>query len=206
MRFFLGKDTLSKSMRVHNANIEKQWRCAEERFPGRDRGGTSGGARFGTLLPVGIVKRIIVISNDPLTKDKNVSVKLELKPDSTNSNYKNALDYLKEKGAKAIFMTGEPVITQIYDAIKSGLSQYDDMVFVGFDAGDRQISWMAEHEKPLLLGSIAQDSYELGYQAVKQVITAAKGKAVEESITTPGVWWDVTNYEELKDRKIVYEG
>ena len=133
-------------------------------------------------------------------------MKLELKPDSTNSNYKNALDFLKEKGAKAIFMTGEPVITQIYDAIKSGLSQYDDMVFVGFDAGDRQISWMAEHGKPLLLGSIAQDSYELGYQAVKQVITAAKGKAVEESITTPGVWWDVNNYEELKERKIVYEG
>ena len=106
----------------------------------------------------------------------------------------------------AIFLTGEPVITQIYDAIKSGLSQYDDMVFVGFDAGDRQISWMTEHDKPLLLGSIAQDSYELGYQAVKQVITAAKGKAVEESITTPGVWWDVTNYEELKERKIVYEG
>ena len=144
--------------------------------------------------------------NDPLTSNKNVTIELQAKPDSTNSNYKNALDYLKEDGAKAVFMTGEPVITQIYDAIKSGLSQYNDMVFVGFDAGSRQISWMEENAKPLLLGSIAQDSYELGYQAVKQVITAASGKSVEGSITTPGVWWDVNNYQELRDRKIVYEG
>ncbi|MBQ2070547.1 MAG: substrate-binding domain-containing protein, partial [Bacilli bacterium] len=59
--------------------------------------------------------------NDPLTSNKNVTIELQAKPDSTNSNYKNALDYLKEDGAKAVFMTGEPVITQIYDAIKSGL-------------------------------------------------------------------------------------
>ena len=143
---------------------------------------------------------------DPLTKDKNVVVELQAKPDSTNSNYKNALDYLKEEGAKAVFMTGEPVITQIYDAIKSGMNQYNDITFVGFDAGDRQISWMAEHDKPLLLGSIAQDSYELGYQAVKQAIAAANGKSVEESLTTPGVWWDVNNYKELMEKKIVYEG
>ena len=143
---------------------------------------------------------------DPLTSNKKVTIELQAKPDSTNSNYKNALDYLKEEGAKAVFMTGEPVITQIYDAIKSGLSQYNDMVFVGFDAGSRQISWMEENAKPLLLGSIAQDSYELGYRAVKQVITAASGKSVEGSITTPGVWWDVNNYQELRDRKIVYEG
>ena len=145
--------------------------------------------------------------SDPLTKDKEVTVELQAKPDSTNQNYKNALDYLKEEGAKAIFMTGEPVITQIYDAIKSGArNKYSDITFVGFDAGDGQIAWMEENDKPLLLGSIAQDSYELGYQAAKQAMEAAKGNKVEESITTPGLWWDINNYKDLMERKIVYKG
>ena len=104
-------------------------------------------------------------------------------------------------------MTGEPVITQIYDAIKSGArNKYSDITFVGFDAGDGQIAWMEENDKPLLLGSIAQDSYELGYQAAKQAMEAAKGNKVEESITTPGLWWDINNYKDLMERKIVYKG
>lgn len=135
-----------------------------------------------------------------------VKLELEVKPDVTNENYYNALTSLKEKGAKAIFMTGEPVVTQIYDKIRSGLSQFDDMIFVGYDAGTRQINWMEEHGNPLLLGSIAQNSYEIGYQAVVQAIKAAQEETITSNITTPGIWWDVTNYEELREQKIVYEG
>ena len=142
---------------------------------------------------------------DNSTKGK-VELKLQVKPDVNNNNYINALAYLREQGADAVFMTGEPVITQIYDSIKAGANQYNDIVFVGYDAGSRQIAWMEEHAQPLLLGSIAQDSYEIGYQAVTQVIKAAKGKPVNPDITTPGVWWDINNYEELRDKKIVYEG
>ena len=142
---------------------------------------------------------------DNATKGK-VELKLQVKPDVNNNNYINALAYLREQGADAVFMTGEPVITQIYDNIKAGANQYDDMIFVGYDAGSRQIEWMKEHDQHLLLGSIAQDSYEIGYQAVAQVIKATQGKPVDTDITTPGIWWDINNYEELKERKIVYEG
>ena len=155
----------------------------------------------------GFEERFLALAaSDQLTSGKKVEVEMQVKPDSTNSNYKNALDYLREDGAKCVFMTGEPVITQIYDAIKSGLNQYNDMVFVGFDAGTRQRTWMAEHGEPLLLGSIAQDSYMLGYETAKQVIAASKGQDVEKNIMTQGMWWDVNNYEELGERKIVYEG
>ena len=142
---------------------------------------------------------------DSATKGK-VDLQLQVKPDVNNNNDINALAYLNEQGADAVFMTGEPVITQIYDAIKAGSNQYNDIVFVGYDAGSRQIAWMEEHDHPLLLGSIAQDSYEIGYQAVAQVIKAAQGKPVDPDITTPGIWWDITNYQELKEKKIVYEG
>ena len=154
----------------------------------------------------GFVEEFTKLSEaDASTKGK-VKVEIQVKPDVNNNNYRNALDYLVEKGVNATFMTGEPVITQIYDAIKSGINKYNDVTFVGYDAGDRQISWMVEHDKPLLLGSIAQDSYQIGYQAVQQVIKAAQGKPVTANITTPGVWWDKNNYEELIEKKIVYHG
>jgi len=146
-----------------------------------------------------------LVEADNSTRGK-VNVEIQVKPDVNNNNYINALSYLNELGVDAVFMTGEPVITQIYDNIKAGANQYNNIVFVGYDAGSRQIAWMEEQGQPLLLGSIAQDSYEIGYQAVAQVIKAAKGKPVTPSITTDGIWWDINNYEELKEKKIVYEG
>ena len=146
-----------------------------------------------------------MVEADNSTKGK-VNVEIQVKPDVNNNNYINALSYLNEQGVDAVFMTGEPVITQIYDNIKAGANQYNDIVFVGYDAGSRQIAWMEEQGQPLLLGSIAQDSYEIGHQAVAQAIKAAQGKPVNPGITTSGVWWDIDNYLELKDRKIVYEG
>ena len=143
--------------------------------------------------------------NDAATKGK-VDLQRQVKPDVSNNNYINALTYLREQGVDAVFMTGEPVITQIYDAIKAGANQYNDIVFVGYDAGSRQIAWMEEHGSPLLLGSIAQDSYQIGYQAVTQAIKAAQKQPVEGNIMTPPVWWDISNYQELREKKIVYEG
>ena len=146
-----------------------------------------------------------LVENDAATKGK-VDLQRQVKPDVSNNNYINALTYLREQGVDAVFMTGEPVITQIYDAIKAGANQYNDIVFVGYDAGSRQIAWMEEHGSPLLLGSIAQDSYQIGYQAVTQAIKAAQKQPVEGNIMTPPVWWDISNYQELREKKIVYEG
>ena len=154
----------------------------------------------------GFVDKFLELAEEDVHTKGRVEVEIQVKPDVNNNNYKNALDFLREKGARSVFMTAEPVITQIYDAIQSGLSQYNDMIFVGYDAGDRQISWMEENGKPLLLGSIAQDSYKLGYYAVVQAIRASQQKPVEKNITTPGVWWDVNNYQELIEDKIVYHG
>jgi len=154
----------------------------------------------------GFVDKFLELAEGDVHTKGRVEVEIQVKPDVNNNNYKNALDFLREKGARSIFMTAEPVITQIYDAIQSGLSQYNDMIFVGYDAGDRQISWMEENGKPLLLGSIAQDSYKLGYYAVVQAINASQQKPVEKNITTPGVWWDVNNYQKLIEDKIVYHG
>ena len=57
-----------------------------------------------------------------------------------------------------------------------------------------------------LIGSVAQDSYAIGYNAVKQVINAIEGKNVEKTVAIPGAWWDATNVDEMIKNNLVYEG
>ena len=55
---------------------------------------------------------------------------------------------------------------------------------------------------PKSKGSIVFQNKTVNFKSVK----AAQGKPVTDHITTPGVWWDINNYEELIDKKIVYHG
>ena len=87
------------------------------------------------------------------------TIEKEVKPGDADQAYKAALEALFEKGVKAIFMSNEGVVKQVYDAIGAAGSKYDNIVFCGFDAGSKQIEWMKKTTGPKLIGSVAQDSY-----------------------------------------------
>ena len=142
---------------------------------------------------------------DASTKGK-YTIEKEVKPGDANNAYKDALEALFEKGAKAIFMSNEGVVKQVYDAVQAAGGKYDDVKFCGFDAGTKQIEWMKATTGAKLVGSVAQDSYAIGYNAVKQVINAIEDKTVEESVAIPGAWWDATNVDEMIKNNLVYEG
>lgn len=133
-------------------------------------------------------------------------IEKEIKPGDSDNAYKTALEALYEKGAKAVFMSNEGVVKQVYDAVNSSGGKYDDMEFCGFDAGSKQIEWMKNDDGPDLLGAVAQDSYEIGYQAVLQVINAIEGNTVTEKVDISGAWWDEDNLDEMIKKKLVYEG
>ena len=142
---------------------------------------------------------------DASTKGKYTIVK-EVKPGDANNAYKDALEALYEKDAQAIFMSNEGVVKQVYDAIQSAGDKYDDVLFCGFDAGTKQIEWMKATSGAKLVGSVAQDSYAIGYNAVKQVINAIEDKGVEATVAIPGAWWDAANVDEMIKNNLVYEG
>lgn len=142
---------------------------------------------------------------DASTKGK-YKIEKEVKPGDADNAYKAALEALYEKGAKAIFMSNEGVVKQVYDAITASGGKYDALKFCGFDAGSKQIEWMKSETGAKLIGSVAQDSYAIGYNAVKQVINAIEGKTVEESVAIPGAWWDASNVDEMIKNNLVYEG
>ena len=142
---------------------------------------------------------------DESTKGKYTIAKEE-KPGDADNAYKAALEALFEKGAKAIFMTNEGVVKQVFDAFGAAGDKYDAIKFCGYDAGSKQIEWMKSTKGPKLVGAVAQDSYQIGYQAVEQAVFALEGKEVTKSVAIAGAWWDASNVDEMIKNNLVYEG
>ncbi len=121
--------------------------------------------------------------------------------------YKLGLTALADWGAQSIFMTNEGVVNEVFPEISDNADTYKDILFCGFDAGTNQYNWMkdagATYAK--LVGSVAQDSYSIGYKAVELAIAKLDGKAVED-VGIAGVWYNAENIDEQKDRNIFYMG
>lgn len=133
-------------------------------------------------------------------------IQKEVKPGDANNAYKEALEALYEKSADAIFMTNEGVVKQVYDAIGAAGTKYDAIKFCGYDAGSKQIEWMKKTTGPKLVGAVAQDSFQIGYQAVEQAVFALEGKTVTENVAIAGAWWNAENVDEMIEKNLVYEG
>ncbi len=142
---------------------------------------------------------------DETTKGK-YEIAHEVKPGDADNAYKTALEALYEKKASAIFMSNEGVVKQVYDAIGAAGKKYDNIKFCGFDAGTKQIQWMKATSGAKLIGSVAQDSFQIGYNAVEQAIFALEGKEVTADVAIAGAWWDATNVDDMIKDNLVYEG
>lgn len=142
---------------------------------------------------------------DESTKGK-YEIAHEVKPGDADNAYKTALEALYEKGASAIFMSNEGVVKQVYDAIGAAGTKYDNIKFCGFDAGTKQIEWMKATSGAKLIGSVAQDSFQIGYNAAEQAIFALEGKEVTKDVAIAGAWWDATNVDKMIKDNLVYEG
>lgn len=143
---------------------------------------------------------------DESTKGK-FRIEKEVKPGDSNNAYIDALNALVEKNCKAVFMSNEGVVKQVSDAIAANRGKYDGIVFSGFDAGTKQIEWIKNKDtKSKLVGSVAQDSYSIGYNAVEQCIFAIEGKDVKTTVDIDGQWYDSENIDKMIQDNIVYQG
>ena len=142
---------------------------------------------------------------DPTTAGKYV-IEKEVKPGDADGAYKAALEALYEKGISAVFMTNEGVVKQVYDATAAAGGKYDGIKFCGYDAGSKQIEWVKATSGPKLVGAVAQDSFQIGYQAVEQCVFAIEGQPITAQVDIAGAWWDSTNVDEMIGKNLVYEG
>lgn len=133
-----------------------------------------------------------------------VKVEIQVASGDGDGVYVDALDALVTKGSKAVFMCNEGVVKQI--AVAKADGAYDAIKFVGFDAGTAQSNWIkADGNKAVLLGSVAQDSYAIGYNAVEQCVKAIEGSTAKD-VGIAGQWYNKTNIDQLIADNIVYQG
>jgi ribose transport system substrate-binding protein len=139
---------------------------------------------------------------DGITLDINLQVKA-----NNAGEYKLGLTALADWGAQSIFMTNEGVVNEVFPEISDNADAYKSILFCGFDAGTNQYNWMkdAGANYALLVGSVAQDSYNIGYEAVKLAITKLEGGATED-VGIGGAWYNKDNIDELKDKNVFYMG
>ena len=139
---------------------------------------------------------------DGITLDINLQVKA-----NNAGEYKLGLIALKEWGAQSIFMTNEGVVNEVFPEISDNAADYKDILFCGFDAGTNQYNWMkdAGANYALLVGSVAQDSYNIGYESVKLAIAKLEGAGVSD-VGIGGAWYNKDNIDELKDKNVFYMG
>ncbi len=121
--------------------------------------------------------------------------------------YKLALAALKDDGAQAIYMTNEGVVNEVFPEISDNAATYKDILFCGFDCGTNQYNWIkdAGANYALLVGSVAQDSYAIGYESVKLAIAKLNGETVAD-VGIAGQWYTTENIDTLLAQNIFYQG
>ena len=138
------------------------------------------------------------------------SITLDINRQEKQNNageYKLALTALTEWGAQAIYMTNEGVVNEVYPEVKDNADTYKHILFAGFDCGTNQYEWIKDGGATcaLLVGSVAQDSYTIGYEAVKLAIAKLEGGEVKD-VGIGGAWYNKDNIDDLKDKNVFYMG
>ena len=149
-----------------------------------------------------IEKMNALAAADSITLDINKQVKA-----NNAGEYKLGLTALKDWGAQSIFMTNEGVVNEVFPEISDNAAAYKDILFCGFDAGTNQYNWIKDAGATYarLVGSVAQDSYSIGYKAVELAAKKLAGDAVTD-VGIAGVWYTSENIDTLKGQNIFYMG
>ena len=114
---------------------------------------------------------------------------------------------LQEEGLIGVFCSNEGSVTGFLMATNDGadldktLGKYKDLTVAGFDAGKTQ---KAAVKNGWFLGSVTQDPYQIGYQAVKLAVDAAQGKTVAD-VDTGAKWYNAANIDDEDIAKLVYD-
>ena len=106
----------------------------------------------------------------------------------------------------AIFCSNEGAVTGFLAAVSDGEDlaeggKYAGLVVAGFDAGAAQKNAVRQG---WFYGSVTQDPYQIGYQAVALAVAAANGEAVED-VDTGAQWYDASNIDDEMIALLVYD-
>ena len=113
---------------------------------------------------------------------------------------------LANENLKAVFCSNEGAVTGFLAAVSDGEDlgeggKYEDLVVAGFDAGAAQKNAVRQG---WFYGSVTQDPYQIGYQAVALAFAAANGEAVAD-VDTGAQWYNAENIDDEMIALLVYD-
>jgi len=134
-----------------------------------------------------------------------IKVEIAATPEVTDvTNAASAL--LNTEGLYSLFCSNEGAVTGLLAATSSGADLaegglYGDLIVAGFDAGAPQKNAVRQG---WFVGSVTQDPYQIGYQAVELAVKAAKGEAVAD-VDTGAQWYTAANIDVPEIALLVYD-
>ena len=113
---------------------------------------------------------------------------------------------LNMNGITAVFCSNEGVVTGFLAAVSDGEDladggKYGDLVVAGFDAGAAQKNAIRQG---WFYGSVTQDPYSIGYNAVEMAYKAANGEVVSD-VDTGAKWYNADNIDDEDIALLVYD-
>ena len=111
---------------------------------------------------------------------------------------------LEKEDTVAIYGSNEFAAKAIINAnggFKESKLGADKILAVGFDSGALQQDAI---RKGIFVGSVTQDPVQIGYQAVKLAVAAAKGETVKD-VDTGSKWYDAKNIDSDEIKALLYE-
>ncbi len=136
--------------------------------------------------------------------DDSIKGKYKIETESENK-YGDSFNQLLQDKAKAVFITDSKIADEVSDIVSVEAEKYNKMIFCGFDSGAKQLKWLEEEGVAEFIGGVAQNAYDLGYNAVEQCIFAVEEKQVKDKVEIQCQWYDKSNIKKLKQEKIVYD-
>lgn len=136
-----------------------------------------------------------------------VIVYVQISATTENTDVVNAANaILNMDGLKAVFCSNEGAINGFLSATADGSElgdggRYADLIVAGFDAGATQKNAI---RNGWLVGSVTQDPYQIGYQAVALAVKAANGEEVSD-VDTGAQWYTAANIDDPDIALLVYD-
>lgn len=149
-------------------------------------------------------------TNYNVAASSDVKVKIVVKvPPTTSAKdiQSGAQSLLSQKGIVAIYGSNQGAADGILSSSSDGSDfdktkgKYKDIVAIGFDAGKGQKTAVANG---WFLGSITQDPFQIGYDAITLAYKAYKGEAVSDK-DTGAKWYDKGNMKNDDIKELLYD-
>jgi ribose transport system substrate-binding protein len=146
--------------------------------------------------------------NSPAASGAKVKIIVRVPPTTNATDMQNgARALLGSQGIIGMYASNEGAANGLLSATNDGSDfdkakgKYKDVTVVGFDAGKIQKNAVANG---WFLGSITQDPFSIGYNAVKLAFKAYKGEAVADT-DTGAKWYDKTNMNNADIKDLIYD-